>query len=84
MFLAFGVEDVAEVFVVASEGLLKNHLMARKPTSATAMSWGMFIEVSWWAMFGRILWWRGVPGAGCVLVSSVQPVGRSFSELCAA
>ena len=31
-------------------GLLSNQRMAKKPTSATARSWGMLIEVSVWAM----------------------------------
>lgn len=33
-------------------GLLRNQRMARKPTRATAMSWGMLIEVCDSAMLG--------------------------------
>lgn len=32
-------------------GLLRYQRMAKKPTSATARSWGMLIEVSVWAIF---------------------------------
>ena len=38
-------DDDEGLDVVVVGGLLRNHRIARKPTRATAMSWGMFIEV---------------------------------------
>ena len=37
-------EPDAELDVEDDEGLLMNHRIARKPTTATAMSWGMLID----------------------------------------
>jgi hypothetical protein len=36
-------------------GLLRYQRMAKKPTRATARSWGMLIDVSVWAMVA-VLW----------------------------
>jgi hypothetical protein len=39
-------EDVEDARVLLpATGLLMSHRMARKPTKATAMSWGMLIDV---------------------------------------